>query len=289
MIIAALALVVTAAVLHAAWNLMAKRVDATVAFVWLLSLCELVVLTPVALVLVIATSPSFDPAILLIVAGSAVLQTIYFVTLQRGYREGDLSVVYPMARGTGAMLAAFVGILVLAEPASPLSLAGVALAGGGVLALTRRGGGDARRGALFGLAVGLAIASYTLWDKHAVDALALSPVLLVWGQALGQSALLAPVAGRRSGEVRRVWREYRREVIGVAIVSPLAYILVLYALAVAPVSYVAPAREISIVIGVALGARVLGEENGTRRILAGLAIVGGVLVLTAAVPPDVLG
>jgi drug/metabolite transporter (DMT)-like permease len=112
-----------------------------------------------------------------------------------------------------------------------------------------------------------------------VGPLAIQPVLYDWAGTVGRAVLLFPVALTRRPEVRAVWRKSRREVLGVALLSPLAYILVLMALSFTPVSYVAPAREVSIVIGAFLGVRLLGEGRVGRRVAAATAMAAGVVAL----------
>ena len=88
-----------------------------------------------------------------------------------------------------------------------------------------------------------------------------------------------PIGLRHRAEAAAVWREHWRAVLGIAILSPLAYILVLTALATTPVSYIAPAREISILIAAILGARLLAEGDTTRRLTAASTMVLGVVAL----------
>ena len=134
-------------------------------------------------------------------------------------------------------------------------------------------------GVAYGLLTGASIAAYTLWDKHAVSALLIPPLLQTWSATLVSVALLTPLALRRRGKVVAVWREYRFEVLGVALLTPLSYILVLAALVSSPVSYVAPIREISILIGAAMGARLLAEGHTSCRLLAAGAMVMGVVAV----------
>ena len=131
---------------------------------------------------------------------------------------------------------------------------------------------------VFALLTGVAIAAYTLWDKHAVGPVHLTPVVYNWGSQLVVTLILTPFV-LRGGRVRAVWAGSRRRAIGVGVLSPLAYVLVLYALARAPVSAVAPARETSILIGTLLGTTVLAVGDGTLRLLAAGAIVLGVAAL----------
>ena len=199
--------------------------------------------------------------------------------------------MYPLARGTGPLLSTGAAIVVFSERPSALALAGGAIIVVAVFSLAGAGSGAAadggarvdaahrRRAIGFALLTGVAIASYTLWDKQAVGPLGLSPVVYYWGTNVAETALLTPFVAHRRAEVRRTWHAYRRQVLGVALLSPLAYILVLFALAHAPVSYVAPARELSILVGAVAGITVLDEGHPRRRMLAAAAIFVGIVAL----------
>jgi drug/metabolite transporter (DMT)-like permease len=309
---AALALVLVAALAHAAWNVLAKTASGGAAFVWLFSAAAVVIWLPAAVVAVAVAPGSPGVEGVAFMAGSGALHALYFVLLQRGYRDGDLSLVYPLARGTGPLLSTLAAIVIFAERPSLLALVGGAIivvavfslagagargdAGGGagapgagVGAAGAPGGAGAggarvdalhrRRAIGFALLTGIAIASYTLWDKQAVGPLGLSPVVYYWGANVAETALLTPFVAHRAGEVRRTWLAYRRQALGVALLSPLAYILVLFALAHAPVSYVAPARELSILVGAVAGITVLDEGHRRRRMLAAAAIFVGIVAL----------
>ena len=131
----------------------------------------------------------------------------------------------------------------------------------------------------YALITGLFIAAYTLWDKQAVSRFAIMPMVLDWGANLGRAILLTPFALRYSEEAVIEWRVHKWEAVAVAILIPLSYILVLTAMSFTPVSYVAPAREISILIGTALGARLLAEGDARRRLAAASAMVLGIVGL----------
>jgi len=279
-----LALVVVAALAHAAWNVLAKTAEGGAAFVWLFSTAAVVVWAPVAAVALVVAPGSFGLEGLAFVVGSGALHALYFVLLQRGYAEGDLSLVYPLARGTGPLLSTLAAIVLFAERPSPLALAGGAIIVGAVLSLAGAGGGgprhgERRRAIVFALATGVAIAAYTLWDKRAVGPLGVSPIVYYWGANLAETAILSGVVAHRRAEVGRIWRAHRAQALGVAVLSPLAYILVLFALARAPVSYVAPARELSILVGAVAGTTVLAEGHRRRRLLAAGAIFAGIVAL----------
>ncbi len=112
-----------------------------------------------------------------------------------------------------------------------------------------------------------------------MSALLIPPLLQSWVTTLVITGLLTPLALRRLDAVRAAWRDHWREALGVAVLTPLSYILVLTALVSTPVSYVAPAREISILIGAVLGARLLAEGDVRRRLIAAGAMVAGVVAL----------
>jgi uncharacterized membrane protein len=140
--------------------------------------------------------------------------------------------------------------------------------------------GGSRKGAvIYGLLTGLLIAGYTLCDKYAVSTLLIPPLLQDYCTNLGRVIILGPVALKKWEEVLREWRVHRWESIGVAALAPLSYIMVLTAMITSPVSYVAPAREVSILIGALMGSRFLAEGEAGRRLPAAAAIVVGVIFL----------
>jgi drug/metabolite transporter (DMT)-like permease len=278
-----LALVVAAAFAHAGWNFVSKGAEGGAAFVWLCAIAGTVLYVPV-LAVALATDPGrLGWAAVGLMVGSGILHAVYFVMLQRGYAHGDLSMVYPLARGTGPLLSTIAAIAFLGERPGALAMAGAALIVLAVFSLIRRSDGRGLgRGGVYAVLTGTATAAYTLWDKHAVGAAALSPVIYYWGTNLANAACLSPVALNRRAELRRAWATSRRRAVAVGLLSPLAYVLILYALARAPVSYVAPARESSIVIGTLLGALVLREGDTRRRLAAAVAILGGIVALALA-------
>ncbi|SFS93719.1 EamA family transporter [Saccharopolyspora flava] len=292
----AVVLVVLAAFAHAGWNFFAKRAGSSGAgssgagFVWLTASCSAVLYLPVALGTLVWGSlhdgvPS-PTTFLLGVLVSAIIHLGYFLLLQRGYAVGDMSVVYPLARGTGPLLSMLVAVLVLQERPGWLGACGGLLVVCGVFVIGLSDGvpraGTNLAGVGFGLLTGALIATYTVWDAHAVTGLALSPLLFDWANNLSRSVLLGPYALRRREALARIWSEHRREIIAVGVLSPLAYILVLFAMQLAPVSLVAPARELSIVVAGLLAWRVLGEAQPVRRMTGAVVVLAGVVLIGVA-------
>ena len=121
----ALALVLTSAVMHATWNMLAKRVSAGTPFLFLVYAVGAVAYTPFAIAVLVIARPELGLVTVGFVAMAIVLQTVYFATLTAGYRAGDLSLVYPIARATGPLLATVGAIAILGERPSVLAIGGI--------------------------------------------------------------------------------------------------------------------------------------------------------------------
>jgi drug/metabolite transporter (DMT)-like permease len=280
----ALALVLAAAFVHASWNYLLKRSGGGNAFVWLFAALSAALYAPLALAVVWWTQPPLGWTALTLMLASAILHTAYFMLLDRGYRSGgDLSLVYPLARGSGPLITVVVAVLLLGENPSGIALAGAALIACAVVLLTGNLSHLRQRGSLlavlYALLTGCVIASYTVVDKLAVAAFAVPPILQDWAANCGRVVIMTPVALRAPDEIASTWRRARKEIIAVAILCPLSYILVLTAMVFTPVSYVAPAREVSILIAAVMGAQLLKEGETRRRVIAAMAMVAGIVCL----------
>jgi drug/metabolite transporter (DMT)-like permease len=279
----ALTLILAAAFIHATWNLLNKKASGHATFTWIVAVSSAVLYAPLAVAAVLFWQAQIGWLEIGLMAGSAALHTGYFVLLNEGYRAGDLSLVYPLARGTGPLLSSIAAILLLGERPSALALVGGLLIVSGVVVLTgnpqRLRQPGAKKALGYALITGAFIAGYTLWDKQAVSRFAMSPILLDWGANLVRALFLTPFALRHWKSARNEWRIHRFEAVGVALLVPLSYILVLTAMQFTPVSYVAPAREISILIGTVMGTRLLAEGDVPRRLVAAGAMVVGVVAL----------
>ncbi|MXQ08476.1 EamA family transporter [Alphaproteobacteria bacterium GH1-50] len=278
-----LALVLAAALCHATWNVFVKKINGGPELLWLFSAVALVLYGPLALWILLVERPALGWVELGFIAGSSLIHLGYFLMLQAGYRKGNLSLVYPTARATGPLLSSLFAVLILGEVLSTQMAVGAGLIVFGVLMLSgglRRGSGaELRTSLLFGLGTGLLIGSYTAWDAYAVSVLLVPPLLLDYATTLGRVILLAPVARRRPERVRQLWREHRGGVLVIAVFSPLAYILVLYALTFTPVTYVAPLREVSVLLTVIAGSVLLKEGHLKERLGWAVVILTGMTLL----------
>jgi drug/metabolite transporter (DMT)-like permease len=288
----ALGLILSAACIHASWNLLAKRAGGGAAFVWAAAVAGGLIWLPITIARGEFQQVHWTPIVLLFLLGSGVLQTLYFLTLQRGYKAGDLSVVYPLARGTGPLFSTLGAIFLLGERPTPLGLLGAGLIVGGVFIIARTaaaggavnatGGINQRQAVGFGVLTGLFIASYTLWDKVAVSQLHLPPVMYDTISVIVRALLLLPVGLKLWPQVKGLWREHKGEIIGVGFFSEMAYILVLVAMQTTPVIYTAPLREVSILIATVMGSLLLHEGNLRRRLPAAATILLGVITLAVS-------
>lgn len=281
----ALLLILAAASLHATWNFLNKHAGGHATFTWLVAVLSALLYAPATIAIIEIWQLEINAATIGLIAGSAALHTAYFVMLNQAYRVGDLSLVYPMARGTGPLLAATAAILFLGERPSPIAAVGALLIIGGAIILTtnvsRLWQSESRDALIYALITGVFIAAYTLWDKQAVSHFGVSPLVLDWGANVGRALFLTPIALKYSDHAISEWRAHKYEAIACAVLIPLAYILVLTALRFTPVSYVAPSREISILIGTAMGTRLLGEGDAQRKFAGASAMVLGIVGLAA--------
>lgn len=284
---AALALVVLASFIHASWNLLSKRAaDGRVAFVFAYALFCCIAYAPWAAWLLVHGAMVWSAPAIACILLSGVIHIGYSLCLQRGYQVADLSVVYPVARGTGPTLAALGAFLLLGEAPSlggvlglVTVVAGIALISTqGDLSAFRRPGGHA--GLRWGMATGALIAIYTVIDAYAVKALGVHPVILDYGSNLIRCLTLAPFFFGNRAVARERMRGRWTLAIAVGVLSPLSYILVLTALRMGtPLSIVAPAREMSMMVGALLGMVVLREPVGRWRLAGCAVLIAGVVLL----------
>lgn len=290
MTLASIFLILLAACIHASWNLLAKRgAMAGPPFVFAYNLVACLAYAPWSILLIVRGETAWSLAGIGFILLSGAIHLAYSLSLQRGYQLADLSVVYPVARGAGPMLSAVAAMLILREAPTLLGLTGLLLVVCGIGLIATQGDFRAFRrpagqaGIRWGTLTGGFIASYTVVDAYAVKALGVAPVVLDWFGNLLRFVLLAPIVARRPRQALAAMRGQWWTAIGVGLLSPLSYILVLAALSDgAPVSLVAPMREISMMVGTLLGLFVLGERVGPWR-LAGCAIlVAGAVQLAIA-------
>jgi drug/metabolite transporter (DMT)-like permease len=288
--LSALGLVLLAAVLHASWNIAAKHAGGDHRFTLITSGLTSLVWLPAGLWFGWHEVPRWGPTEWALVAASAAVHLAYFSALLKGYRVGDLTVVYPLAPGRGPLITAVVAVLLLGEAITVFGAAGVLGVCGGVFliaggpALWRHTQDPAQRtrtlaGVRWGLITGAMIAGYSVIDGYAIKVMAMGPVVFDYLCNLLRLPLQLPTLLRDRGGLAQAWRTQWKHALVVATLGPLAYILVLYALQLAPLSHVAPAREVSMLVAALLGGKLLGENDRGLRVLGAVFIAAGVMLL----------
>jgi len=284
---ASLILVLLAAVAHASWNLLLKRAADPEVFAWCLLVVATVLLAPLGVALLFFNSVDFTA--LWFILATIALHVLYFNLLARGYAQGDLSLVYPVARGMGPMLVPVLAVVFLNETIEPLAIAGIAAIIGGIYTISWWGNFHQvirspllflrSAGMRYAVLTGLTIAAYSIVDKEGVGHV--QPLLYMYFLSIGTAAMLAPYILLHKGvdSVRTEWRANAVPITIAGLLTFAAYGLVLTAFSLSRVSYVAPAREVGIVISVMLGVFLLKEPFGRGRLLGSGFIVAGLALI----------
>jgi drug/metabolite transporter (DMT)-like permease len=286
---APLVLVILAAFIHATWNLLSKRAAAAgPTFVFAYNLVCCIVYAPWVAWILTHGEVMWSVGIVGFMLLSGLIHLAYSLCLQRGYQVAHLSVVYPVARGTGPMLSTLGAFLFLGEMPSQHGILGLMAVVFGIglistqgnLSVFREPGGLA--GVRWGAATGLLIANYTVIDAYGVKVLGIQPVILDWCSNLLRFVLLTPLVLRNRNHALARMNGQWLLAVGVGVLSPLSYILVLIALEMqAPLSLVAPMREMSMMVGALFGMVILREPVGAWRLVGCLILIVGVVLLGA--------
>jgi drug/metabolite transporter (DMT)-like permease len=282
----AVALILVSCVLHALWNFLIKRAQDKLAFTALYLTSAVVMYSP--LLLIHLKDFPLPPGGWACIFGTGIVYFVYFVCLGLSYQHGELSVAYPLSRGLGPALAFLGGIAFFGESPSFYGSVGVSLILCGVIALNWQGGlsksgGNPLRNLplrvlLPALTVGLMYCFYSLIDKTAVGKLRIPPPLYLCLTFTMAALLVVPWIIRKQGmdALREEWRINAKSCVWVGALNLFAYLLILYAMSLphTPVGYVVPLRTTSVLFGVLLGVKALGEERLPAK------LTGAVLMMT---------
>jgi len=287
----AVALVLISAIAHASWNLIVRRSDKPELTNWMMATCGALLASPIAMYLFVTNTPDQDGWWFIL--GTVILHIAYFFTLGRAYKYGDLSLVYPIARGLGLVLIPVVGVTVLDESVSILAGFGIIAIFTGVVMVGSSSGTGFRawlkprsmfadRGVLFALITGILIAAYSALDKRGVEYV--EPIFYMFCLSLGGSVGVLPLIARSYASSEFIMEIRTRWKIGLlgGFCQFLAYTLVLSAFRLSPVSYIGPFRELAILFGVVLAVVVLKERVTRSRAAGAMAIGLGSLVVALA-------
>jgi drug/metabolite transporter (DMT)-like permease len=283
----AVAVLMVAAGIHSAWNLISKRGVDKQAFLWLAMLMT-ALLFAVPFTFLYTPIP---PYAWVIIALSGVLESAYILLLGRAYQHGDLSLVYPIARGSAIMFVTLLAVLLLGEHVPWLGAVGIlvivcgmvvtnltSLSVGALRApIASLGTGPSR----LALMTGLSTASYSLVDKVGVRYV--PPMLYVYLIfAAGALFMMPYMLGMRRAAVAREWQANKWRIVLVSVMFITTYLLVLSVMATAQVSFVASVREVSVIFAALMGTLVLREPFGQQKVLGAALIFLGILCIGMA-------
>ena len=292
MSLTALTLVLTAALVHATWNYFLKKANATRPFWWLVYIITAVITVPALFIYDPKALTNITPTGWLVIALSAPIHVIYGQVLQIGYKKSDYSIVYPTARGTGPLITVLCAVLILGDRPSFWGWIGIALILASIVLLAMQHKQDKqtqdlriRAGIFWGFLTGCFIAGYSFCDAWAVQQeTGLTPLSFYFPSIAVRAIVFAPFIMMHAN-----WKAESKEILTtprlqkalavVTVGSPLAYILVLYAMTIAPLAYVAPSREVGMMIGVVLGGLLLRERLSVTRLAGVIGMTLGVILV----------
>ena len=292
MSLTALTLVLTAALVHATWNYFLKKANATRPFWWLVYIITGVITVPALFIYDPQALSNITPIGWLVIALSAPIHVIYGQVLQIGYKKSDYSIVYPTARGTGPLITVLCAVLILGDRPSFWGWIGIVLILASIVLLAMPHKQDKqtqdlriRAGIFWGFLTGCFIAGYSFCDAWAVQQeTGLTPLSFYFPSIAVRAIVFAPFIMMHAN-----WKAESKEILTtprlqkalavVTVGSPLAYILVLYAMTIAPLAYVAPSREVGMMIGVVLGGLLLRERLSVTRLAGVIGMTLGVILV----------
>ena len=282
----------TAALVHATWNYFLKKANATRPFWWLVYIITAVITVPTLFIYDPQALSNITPIGWLVIALSAPIHVIYGQVLQIGYKKSDYSIVYPTARGTGPLITVLCAVLILGDRPSFWGWIGIALILASIVLLAMPHKQDKqtqdlriRAGIFWGFLTGCFIAGYSFCDAWAVQQeTGLTPLSFYFPSIAVRAIVFAPFIMMHAN-----WKAESKEILTtprlqkalavVTVGSPLAYILVLYAMTIAPLAYVAPSREVGMMIGVVLGGLLLRERLSVTRLAGVIGMTLGVILV----------
>lgn len=274
---AAILLVTISGLLHALSNICTKKSINKEAFLFSTQLISLIIFLPICLPLIM--KGNFSNFALLLFACSALAHGLYFLLLARLYTISELSQTYPIIRGSSLLIIPLFGVIFLNEKISAIGWIGISVIICGIIFISEiRLSRLNHKTLLLALGVGGSIALYILIDKMALQYI--DPITLNQIGTLGNVVILAPIIfhHRLKTFKNELSKNYKLIIAG-SLLAPSSYMLFLWAIKMAPISVLAPLREIGTVFGAMIGVYFLKESNGKNRIIASIIITCGILLL----------
>ncbi|MEW5815518.1 MAG: SMR family transporter [Spirochaetota bacterium] len=271
-------LVILAALIHATWNFTTKKTSGNfgVLYLGLLFSCfaflPLLFFLPVSEILNSKAYPYFF--------ATGTIHAIYFFALAKAYEHGDISVVYPIARGSGIAGTAVAAALFLHENLTFPGVVGISaiVAGTILIGFKKAKQKDHSKELFFAFVVGAAITGYSITDKLGVGTI--NPLAYIVGLALVTTAVLTPYAiHKKRKEISEAWKKSKKESCIIGIGSLGTYIIILFVYKIVQVSYVVALRELAVAFGTLFGFIFLKEQFTRSKIIGIICIVSGMIII----------
>ncbi len=271
-------LIILAAALHALWNFAAKKADGNLSVIWIGLAMAAIAIIPFLFLL--SPEQIFVLEAWPFVLATGIIHAVYFFALAKAYEHGDISVVYPLSRGSGIAGTAIIAYLLLQEKISPTGASGILFICLGTVFLGLNNTHQ-KRGIFFSLLVASMIIAYSIVDKLGVGII--HPLGYIFGLVLLTTIFLAPyVLISKRLELLSAFKKMKKYALIIGPGSIGTYLIILFVFQITQVSYVVAAREISVVFGALLGFIFLKEQNSTQKMFSITCIVIGMLLIKIA-------
>jgi len=273
-------LVLISAFFHATWNFAARKTEGNLVAMWLGLWLGCAAIFPFVIGTIVhggLRKIAHPPAIICIIA-TGLIHAVYFHLLAAGYRKGEISLVYPNARGSGIALTGILASFFLQEKFDIFGLTGIGLICAGIIFMI--GGiherADDRKAVILALCIGASISAYSLVDKIGVSYV--NPVVYIWSMFLITAILVTPPLIKRYRDtLYQEAKQYFGYGVIIGIGSAGTYLMILFAFTMGPVSYIVAVREFAVVLGALAGIIFLKEQVTISKIVAIYAIVTGII------------
>jgi drug/metabolite transporter (DMT)-like permease len=282
----ALSIVLVAALFHAGWNFLAKKSEKKMAFIWWFLLIAIIGYLP--MFLYFWPRHTVSPAGWACIVATGILHALYFWFMGGAYERGDLSLVYPLSRGSGPLLVPVLAVIFLREQLSFVGIAGIALVVGGVYIIHLKSFSAAAfvepframsgSASLWALCTGGTIAGYSLVDKVGIG-LVYPPVYIYLMFVISLFLLSPYVLVKEREALKSEWLANKGPVLIDGFLVLFTYMMILFAFRLSKVSYVVAAREVSIVFSALLGIFWLKERHAPQKIAGAALIALGVVFI----------
>jgi drug/metabolite transporter (DMT)-like permease len=282
----ALGIVLFAAILHAGWNYLTKKSQHKIVFVWCFLSVTLILYFP--MLLYFWPFATISPKGFYCMLASAILHAFYFWTLSKAYEGGDLSLVYPIARGSMPLFVTFLAIILIHEQLSVIGISGISLVVFGIYVihlqsfsrqsflepvLALRGGAS-----LWALSTGGSNGIGSVVDKVGVGIV--YPPVYIYLMFVGVWLLLTPfILFHRRVEVKKEWQLNTRGILAAGFLVTFTYMMILFAMRMSPVSYVVAVRNVSIIFSALFGIHWLNEKHASQKLVGAILITMGVVFI----------